>query len=191
MSQGIDRREIVEAVLGTEKAEGGIDVERIVRERVHKNRRYISDPSDAPDDANVQEGARGGYYYEVGGSGGSGGSGGDGDSGVSIGDDATPEQMDQVTDTVSSVVDELGPQLRDDGMDVGFELIDEDPTQSVDEVNEQIRTYMGDRIMDTVESELGVTLDGHTYDDASEAIFDEMEDYMADAEVTEEDFASF
>jgi len=185
MSQGIDRREIVEAVLGTEKEKGGIDVEGIVRERFYKNRRYISDPSDAPDDANVQEGARGGYYYEV------GGSGGDGDSGVSIGDDATPEQMDRVTDTVSSVVDELGPKLRDDGMDVGFELIDEDPTQSVDEVNERVRTYMGDRIMDTVESELGVTLDGHTYDDATEAIYDEMEDYMADAEVREEDFASF
>ena len=64
MSQRIDRREIVEAVLGTEKAEGGIDVERIVRERVHKNRRYISDPSEAPEWANVQEGQRGGYYYD-------------------------------------------------------------------------------------------------------------------------------
>ena len=30
-----------------------------------KGRRYVSDPDDAPDDVNVQEGQRGGYYYET------------------------------------------------------------------------------------------------------------------------------
>lgn len=44
-------------------------VENAVKEKVkgefEKTRRYISDPDDAPDDVEVQEGARGGYYYDT------------------------------------------------------------------------------------------------------------------------------
>lgn len=39
--------------------------EFILRKAHRKARRYVSDPSDAPDDADVQEGPQGGYYYET------------------------------------------------------------------------------------------------------------------------------
>ena len=38
----------------------------IVESKIGKNRVYISDPSEAPEGINVQEGGRGGYYYETG-----------------------------------------------------------------------------------------------------------------------------
>ena len=42
-------------------------------ERSQKSRVYISDPEEAPDGVSVEEGARGGYYYETGSGGGSSG----------------------------------------------------------------------------------------------------------------------
>lgn len=48
-------------------------VDRLVKalreeaEEIKKGRRYISDPSEAPENANVEQGPQGGYYYEVGG----------------------------------------------------------------------------------------------------------------------------
>lgn len=40
-------------------------VGKIVREALEKGRRYVEDPSDAPEGVQVQEGPRGGHYYEV------------------------------------------------------------------------------------------------------------------------------
>lgn len=40
-------------------------VEELFGKQAHHNRTYIDDPSEAPDFVNVQEGERGGYYYEL------------------------------------------------------------------------------------------------------------------------------
>lgn len=49
---------------------------------VSKERVYINDPSEAPEDAQVEEGPHGGYYYETGGGSGGGDDGGDGGGGL-------------------------------------------------------------------------------------------------------------
>lgn len=65
-----------------------------------KGRVYISDPSEAPDHADVREGPEGGYYYETGGEQGQDGQGGD-DSSTSDEygsmDDFDPSLAEQVT----------------------------------------------------------------------------------------------
>ena len=42
-------------------------IEELWNRNLNKGRRYVSDPSEAPDDVNVQQGEQGGYYYETGG----------------------------------------------------------------------------------------------------------------------------
>ncbi|MFB6282545.1 MAG: hypothetical protein ABEK59_01230 [Halobacteria archaeon] len=72
-------------------------------EEFEKEYRYISDPSEAPEDANVEEGPRGGLRYQVGGSGGGDGSGG----------------FDPETDGPSNLdeaVEQLLPTTRDEEM---------------------------------------------------------------------------
>ena len=69
----VDPEEIKSRVLGDESEEKSIA--ELVSQRFEElsKRTYINDPSEAPEGANVQEGQRGGYYYEDDGSGVSGG----------------------------------------------------------------------------------------------------------------------
>ncbi|AGM11636.1 hypothetical protein HCTV5_26 [Halovirus HCTV-5] len=61
-----------------------IEEEEVVSVETEKGRVYVDDPSQAPDDANVQQGDQGGYFYETdGGSSGSGDGGDSEDSGMS------------------------------------------------------------------------------------------------------------
>lgn len=71
---------------------------RLTGERLSENERhYVSDPSEAPEDANLQEGPQGGMYYETGGGGGDGG-----------GLDAE-HQKDMVEDAIGTVFDTIEP----------------------------------------------------------------------------------
>lgn len=84
-----------------------------------KGRRYVDDPSEAPDDANVQQGPSGGFYYETGG--GSNVAGNQGD--VTAVEDALEDVgRDRVTEAAEyagpetvadAVMDEVGDDLTD------------------------------------------------------------------------------
>jgi hypothetical protein len=144
-----------------------IEEEQVVSIETEKGRVYVDDPSEAPDDVNVQEGQQGGYYYETGGGGESGSSGVDGTEQAGVEEALTDEEVafdyhdnGEITAAVDSsdgIGQESLDQIRDsgysadslevDGGNVDLELTQEDTTdasqQEVDMVSaeEAISSY--------------------------------------------------
>ena len=141
---------------------------------------YVSDPSEVPDQYEVQEGQGGGLYYET------DGPGADQDR-ETVGDEATEEQLGEMRDNISQRVEEQEMELREMGEDMVYEMIEEDPEQGVDAVNERVREEMEDRVLDEVQSEHGVELEGHTFDEAREAVAEAIDPIFEDVQATEED----
>ena len=171
-------------------AEGMHSIEELVNEypeflqmvdgKSRKSRVYVSDESEVPDQYEVQEGQGGGLYYET-------------DSGEpeqdreTVDDDVTDEQIGEMEDNISEHIEGQESDLRDMGEDMVYELIEEDPSQDVEEINEQVQTAIADRVMDEIQSEYGVELEGHAYDEASEAIYESLESVFEDVEATAEE----
>ena len=94
-------------------------------DKLTKGRRYISDPSEAPEGANVQQGPQGGYWYDTGSVEGGGDDstaddvdgGGDGAPGGMDEDYWNVIESDEGREIASTIIDELG--------DVGVEYVEE------------------------------------------------------------------
>lgn len=93
---------------------------------VLKGRRYIDDPSDAPEDVEVEEGPQGGYYYETG-DGDGGGDGGDDGSGGSGSDrpfDVEPSDLsDDELEQQHTVLSRLETEEREAGNGESAEVV--------------------------------------------------------------------
>ena len=121
-------------------------------------RRYIRDPSEAPEGANVQQGPQGGYYIED--SGGSGGSSAD--------DDDANEVLGAGDKEMYSIAEESVTGLAP-------EEFDNDQGAMVDHVH--------DDMMDTIESEMDVdfdSLDDERYDQVTTTIQEYAEEVVGD-----------
>lgn len=156
----IDPEKVKNEVFGsTEEKTEGLSQERItdiVKVSLDK-RTYISDPSDAPEGANVQQGPQGGYYIED--SGGSGSSADDDDANEVLG--AGDKEMYSIAE---ESVTGLAP-----------EEFDGDQGAMVDHVH--------DDMMDTIESEMDVdfdSLDDERYDQVTTMIQEYAEDVVTD-----------
>lgn len=91
-----------------------IEENDVVRVETEKGRVYVDDPSEAPDDVQVQEGDQGGYFYETGQtSSDSGGRDGGGDQGGSF--DETSSQSDDSANTESGGTNPTISELPDAG----------------------------------------------------------------------------
>lgn len=84
-----------------------IEEEQVVSIEAEKGRVYVDDPSQAPDDADVQEGDQGGYFYVTdGGSSDSGGEDSEDSSDIYVPDNPSTEE-------IAGSAQELGEQLAD------------------------------------------------------------------------------
>lgn len=101
----------------------------------NKERVYVDDPSQAPEDVDVQEGQQGGYYYETEGGSGEGGDGGDGQDGG--GGTVQDEEADQAMQEMG-----IDPQeLVDDHV---FQTGNEDPA----DISEQVYNEVVDQVFE-------------------------------------------
>lgn len=152
------RDEYLESLIGKTGKEFGIV----------KGREYIDDPSEAPDDAEVQEGPRGGLYFETTGgsdeSGGSGSSGGSAPSDASSGGGSGGVTEEDVVDTVHDIAEvdgaaNIAAHETEDGYSISFDIPDKD---AASEVAHQVAEIDGTANINATETEDGgaeVTLD--------------------------------
>jgi len=159
----IDSEKIKNEVFGsTEEKTTGLSQERItdiVKVSLDK-RTYISDPSDAPEGANVEQGPQGGYYYEQGHTTESDDSGSD--------DDGANEVLGAGDKEMFSIAEESVTGLAP-------EDFDGDQGAMVDHVH--------DDMMDTIESEMDVdfdSLEDERYDQVTTMLQEYAEDVVSD-----------
>lgn len=148
-------------------------------ELVQKGRRYISDPSEAPGDVEVQEGERGGYYYETEGGEEPSAEGGDAGGVASGAPDEVAADPDVALDWMTEEFGELGQEYVEEAAhqygghweefyDSPEDLIDDFETYidlSYDVSLDEARTDGGDEESDTGAPELSEGPRGYeTYD---------------------------
>lgn len=107
-------------------------------EKLMKGRRYISDPSEAPEGANVQRGPQGGYWYDTGSVEGGGDGGGEAPSGG--GDGGSPSlTYDDLSDPSVMEFPERNIET-----EMGSDAVDEFADRVYREGNEDIVEVYGD-----------------------------------------------
>lgn len=156
------------------------DVENYDADKSQKSRVYVDNESEVPEQYDAQTSDSGAVYYET--------DSGSGDRELVDGDDISDEQLNEMEDNIEDLVSEVEGKVREMGEDFAMAIIEENPDQSVEEVNDRVADEMVGEVMERVQQEFGVELDGDLYDMASETIYEEMEDVIGDAQATAEEF---
>lgn len=138
------------------------DEERTASKDTFKRRVYIEDPSEAPSDANVEEGQQGGYYYET-------------DAGAGGGGSDVPDVIDDAG---------FGPEYEDGSPEERAEMTVDvlDQEGELDEVADQVEAELGiDSTEDPRASELEDDIEEYAQVVVDEEL--DMEGETADATV--------
>lgn len=147
-------------------------------ESLIKERRYIDDPSEAPEDADVQEGPQGGLYYEV-----------SEDDPVEVTeeemDNLSDEQVDfirdnpEVYDLVTELNSKFGPKLTNSFLQHAAEVLDYVGLDTIDQVATLFLSEDGPPTVDMPATEKGQEMarevEGLIWKQAEEAL--EIKDY--------------
>lgn len=116
--------------------------------KTEKGRVYISDPSEAPEDAQVHEGDQGGYYYETedGGEEGEDGDGGE--------EDGVPYSSEEVVE--SGAYSDALDALREEAPPEHQDYIEEAISQAIQEDSPESVVMMADMLTDSFDAEEAV-----------------------------------
>lgn len=148
--------------------------------REEKGRRYISDPSEAPEGADVQQGEQGGYYYETENTAAAGdempapaGEVPGAESG-NMGEEEFNQRVEEVTGQMGEAIDAFEDEAVVAGEQVAEEMIGQGEMDP-DLINDEIHDRVVDEMWRIAEEDAEVSRE-----ELDDSVLDEVNDYLYD-----------